>query len=638
MEGYKAEEWSGEQIRKAFALQLRSDFYFQLIRSSPPPFVTMVATSLPVYCSDASLPGPDHKDKLSCLAGSFKRLGARVPLVKFDKMKDILLYARKHIFPQFRTFTSEEIPQTQDWINNINHPESRKAQLREVLSRTKEEGILQRPGMGDDDPKAAGAFTKDEKYTEEKPSRWINASKDEIKTSFGPYTDKCMERLCEHAAIIKTTPVAERASEIWRDLGGEGVIAQSSDATAMEDHYANFWMYDHPKVAAGDRPEILQNEPRYRIANDFMLYLGGHLMPTPDQIKTVKIIFGQSTQRHKDRALVNRLWNRIEDTPTLKAFFREIIDTYRRLEMKNFGYVLVNAILCSGEMNTSLKNTISMLVMANYAVYDLSKGKHTTVPTKNEGDDCLAVYPERYAPDEKWWFDNGWIVKIEFKGPVNEADFCGLIFDPEVQVSVPDIREVLAKFGWTNRRYVGASYKTRMALLRAKALSMACEYNDVPVLGPLAQRLLFLTRGINIRQSIIFNEELYHREKLQKYITMKPWQKPPNIDPRTRALVYKLQNISIDQQLEAERISSTILLDSPVSYPCLDFNTRWVHNMSRCHRTRVIPNYVNVPARKRLVAAMAAHLSLSLANGPGLSASKVAHMHEDLDLLSTGAI
>lgn len=598
MRGYRAEEWTYPQIEKAFKLPLRSDFVFRLIEKPPPYFETVVATTLPVYLSDASAPGPDHKDKLSSLAGGFKRLGAQVPSCSFNKMKKILRYSRKYIYPQFRTFTADQIVNPLQWINGINHPESRKQQLRAALQQLETTGMVSVDGENDDDlelPTTVESFIKDEKYEEEKPSRWINSSLDRVKVAFGPIADKCMERLVEHESMIKTVPVAERANAIWKDLGGEDVIAQSSDATAMEDHYAN--------LEAGPVPG-LTNDPRYRISNEFMLYLCGDI-PTPvELIKAVQFSFYTTPGlKQYDNKFKREQFTNIRDSPTLRTFFKNIIDTYRTLKMRHFGYILVNAILCSGEMNTSFKNTSSMFTMTNYASYHLSEGRYPTCPCKNEGDDALAVYHGGKGPDEAWWRKYGWEVKVEFKGKVNEASFCGLVFAQEALDSVPDIRKTLSKFGWTNRRYVSSSYHCRMSLLRAKALSLACEYKNVPILGILAERLLTLTKHVHVRKSFLLSLDLYERSAFESYLKQKPWQVPPKIHPQTRLLVERLQGIPVGVQMQIEEQLSFISL-SPFSLPFLEFSKPMIHNMTRCSEIKEIPRSFSQEGRDRVCFAM----------------------------------
>jgi len=628
MRGYRGEEWTREQMKKCFALPTRLDFWFKIARRPPKVLETFVATSLPVWLAEASAPAPDHKDRLSVLAGAFKRLGAEVYKCTYKKHKKIIKYCRKYIHPQFKTFNFADVSDTLTWIDGVNHPEARKAELREAYIKVCAQGLWPQPGTDDEDARVCKSFIKDEKYDDLKPARWINSSSDLLKVVFGPIADKCMEMLCQHPAMIKTIPVSERAKAIWSRLGGEDVIGVSADATAMEDHYANI-----PDPESLNNPKDTSiNDPRYRISNELMLHMCGHILPTEAMLQAVRFAF-YSTPGLDKQPGVPDLWSRIESSSTLSALCTNILDTYRKLDMRDFGHVTVNAILCSGEMNTSFKNTSTMFSMVNFAAFDLSRGKLTSVRSFNEGDDSLSVYPIGYAPDEKWWASYGWVVKVEFVGRVNEASFCGLIFAPEDLVSVPDIRKTLAKSGWTNRRYVRSGPKCRMSLLRSKALSMACEYNDVPILGAFAQRLLFLTRHVHVRKSIVDSMEQYERSKLQQYIKQKPWQEAPNVGIQTRRLVERLQNITVGQQLAIEQKLSLIILNDSFSLPELDFPTTWIHNVSRCYTDTQIPKTYNFSGREELVSFLKAAV-LRFDQRP----KKIARMLQELDLLARGAI
>nr|QRQ90170.1 MAG: hypothetical protein [Riboviria sp.] len=611
MRGYRCEEWNMTQIKKAFALPARADFYFRISRMEPRHRETFVSSTLPVFLGSASLPRPDHKDKLNILAGSFKRLAAEVPSISFSKSKKIIRYMRKYILPQFRTFQEQDVPGTEDWINNINHPESRKQQLREAYADLQKGGLF----PGDEDPRVCKSFVKDEPYEEEKPLRWINASSDLIKVAFGPIADACMHRLVESESMIKTVPVAERAKAICSVLGGPYQIAQSSDATAMEDHYANI---PNPN-----------NDPRYRIQNEAMIYLcGGKLVPLP-LLRAVQFAFYETPGVPK--GILVEQFESIRESANLRSFFRNIIDTYRKLKMREFGYVLVNAILCSGEMNTSFKNTFTMYVMVNYASFDLSRGIHPLARTVNEGDDSLAVYASK-PPTELWWREHGWVVKVEFRGPVHRASFCGLIFDPLELKVVPDIRKNLAKLGWVGRKYVRSPPKIMMGLLRSKALSMACEFKDVPILGPLSMRLLELTRHVHVRQSIIDSMDMYTRERFMTYLNEKPWMTPPNVGDGTRALVADMQNISVSVQIQMERHLSIIPFGE-FSTPGLEYPAAWVHNMTRTFTKTDVPKVLDLKGRARVTAALRGVVMNS-----GQRPSRIKSMLRDLRLLERGCI
>lgn len=623
MRGYRAEEWTRTQLLKVFALPLRADFEFKLVRKGPRFHESMVATSLHVYLVGVCLPSPDHKDKLSVLAGAFKRLGAEVPKCSWRDMRKILLYARKYIHPQFRTIGPGELKETLAWIDGINHPESRKAELRAAYEELQNTGLFQRPGMEDPDPSECKSFVKDEKYDDVKAARWINASSDKVKVVFGPLAHVAMDILCEHQAAIKTVPVAERARHIYMTLGGEDVVAVSADVGSMEVHYAHI-----PDKKTG------YNDPRYRIANELMLYMVGHTLVTETMLTAVNFIYYRTPGiDKKPPALVDSIWARMEDSVTLELFMKNILEGYRTLNMREFGYVLVNAILCSGEENTSFKNFSSTFTMANYASFELSRGLIPTAAGVGEGDDSLTVYHPQYRPDEDWWKRHGWLVKIEFVGKVNEASFCGLVFAPEDLVSVPDIRKTLVKFGWTNKRYVRCSDACRMSLLRSKALSMACEYGDVPILGALAQRLLHLTRHVHVRKSILDTMDQYDRSRLQSYLRMKPWQKKPNVGNATRLLVASMQDIPIATQLLLEERFSNIQLE-PFYVDELDFNLVWVDNYKRCFSEVSVPRVLDFDGRRRVVQIMSDMVDRDLVN----RRRRLQRMQADLVLCKLGRI
>lgn len=624
------------EIKKNFVLPIRGDFVFKIANRPPTDLETVVSTTLPIYLTDASLPRPDHKDKLSTLGSSFKRLAVATPSVSFKLMKKILLFQRKYIFPEFQPLETLDDIDTLRWIHNINQPYERKRQLLAVYEKITAQGTWQRPGMDDENPLDCESFIKDEPYEALKAHRWINASLDEIKVIFGPIADKAMHILVSHDDFIKTVPVVERAKAIHRDLGGYDAVGQSTDATSMEDHYARYPSANH--------------SPMHRIHNEFMLYLVGAVLPPTPLIESFEGLWYKTT-RHADPELTTTIWNSIRDSVSLGIFFRHVLDGYRRLKMRNFGHVIVNAILCSGEMNTSFKNGCTMRTMVKYAAYDLEKPYLKGDPkdchqqllravrgtkSKHEGDDSLAVYP-RDRPDDQWWLRHGWVIKVEFVGPINEASFCGLVYDELDLKPVPNIRAALAKFGWTNRRYARSGRGVLMGLLRSKAISMKCEYGDVPVLGAFAHRIINLTRHVKIRKSIIDQMDLYERERflanVKTFNENQLWQRPPAVGEGTRRLVERLQNIGVSQQLEIERELSVIT--GPFSVPQLDFDPVWIHNQTRTTTNLKTPKTLNIPGRLAVTEYLKSKISVDC---KGQKPNVLRRMLRELTRLGTGEL
>jgi len=579
-------------LLKATKLEVRPDSFFKVMGGRTRVVETPVSTSLPVYLLGSVEARPDHKDNLSILVGGVKRLFAKTPFVSYKLMRKILRFQRRYIFSEFKPMEALDEFNTNDWITQINHPEKRKEQLREAYRSLLSEGPWARPGYDDDEPSRCNSFIKDESYPEEKALRWINSSSDKIKVLFGPLADRCMHILVGHDDFIKTVPVAERAKAIF-DMGGFDAIVQSTDATSMEDHYARYPV---------DRTV---HSPIHQIANQLMLHMMGSISVDITQKELLSFIFYKTTPAVAGR---DALWDSISSATQLGSFLRNVINGYRILKMRNFGHLLINSILCSGEMDTSFRNGVSMRTMVKYATYDaalkkgykyheLSEAVYST-KSKHEGDDSIALHPPGMAPDESWWEQHGWLIKVEFRGKLNEASFCGLVFDEISLQSVPDIRSCLSKFGWTNRKYVHSSERTLMGLLRSKALSMSCEYHDVPILGAVAERLLYLTRSYNIKASIIDSMDMFQRTKLQGYLRSSRWKDPVQVSLGTRNVVARLQQIPVSVQLACERHISTIGLGS-FSLPWLDFSPpairNWANKIS-CRKT--LPYYPNLLGRR----------------------------------------
>jgi len=240
--------------------------------------------------------------------------------------------------------------------------------------------------------------------------------------------------------------------------------------------------------------------------------------------------------------------------------------------------------------------------MTQYVGFVLSKGQYTEFPCFIEGDDSLVRYPQGIDPTAEFYARYGWNIKMERHLDLCEASFCGLVFDQQELVSVCNIHEALLKF-WTNKRYTRSNSKVLMGLLRAKAMSMACEYGNVPLLGELAHRILHLTRSWNVRKSYFNTMDMYERQRHLGYLKEKPWQTPPNVGIQTRQLVQRLYGISVADQYVIEERFKTLELGG-FSVPELEFPSPLVHNMTRVFEVMNQPRILNVPRRRRVVDAM----------------------------------
>jgi hypothetical protein len=155
------------------------------------------------------------------------------------------------------------------------------------------------------------------------------------------------------------------------------------------------------------------------------------------------------------------------------------------------------------------------------------------------------------------------------------AHFCGNVFDPEVRSIVTDPSKILLKFFYLDVQYMNCRDKVHEKLLRAKALSYKYLYNDVPIVGPLCQKVCDLTRGIDVRGVPI--EEYGPFQYLGRALELKLWKNPPKIDERTRNLVADLYKIPVAEQLIIEKdLAESAALDC--SYAQLYNKTCFEHS------------------------------------------------------------
>lgn len=565
LHGYRVEDMSWNDIMKSLILPVNPDG--EPDNGYAPKHILLdwdsesvsrpVSVSLPVYCCTGSAPRTDFRDNLSSAVGSTKRNCASTPTllndapkpdpkapqdpnkVIYKRCRKIRRFARRHLHKLFTPLELGDIKHPLEWINQ--HPtysERRKQSLREVYQELVDNGAYSFPTDREEleTMRRTGSFIKDECYPTMKASRWINASADHVKVLYGPYCDAIMHSMVKHPAMMKVIPVKERARAIFDRLYQEGSVYHAADYTSFESHFT---------------PEKMEY-----IAHDFYAYMLQNI-PTAglSPLISLPLVNGEMDPGH------------------FNSFLDSVIRGERLLQMRNYGVVKLLARRMSGEMDTSLGNTYSNYVMLQFMAYlklnELGK-PFEEVPCFVEGDDSLTRYPEGVNPTEEDYAQWGWVIKMERHENLCTASFCGLVFDEEDLVVVTDPIEVMAKFGWTGRKYVFSGDSCLKGLLRSKALSLACEYNNVPLLGAFAHRVMELTKTVNIRQSIFDSMSQYEREEYEVNVTgQQPWKNKPQVPMRTRHLVENLYGITIQDQLAQEEKFSKINMYEPFEFPYL---------------------------------------------------------------------
>lgn len=346
----------------------------------------------------------------------------------------------------------------------------------------------------------SNSFAKDEWYYISdttallKHLRCINARSDKFKTMTGPIFHQIEKILFKNPAFVKYVPVRNRPSHMNKVLGYLGCKYGETDFSACEAHF---------------------NEMKFEIEFIFYRHMIQYL-PERDQFeKLLKVLSGPQKCRFK---------------------FMTII--------------LLEAARMSGEMNTSLGNGFMNFALGTF--FQKQLGCNGVF----EGDDG-ALAGER-LPTSEMYRDLGFKVEIAEHPNLSDISFCGLVFDPEDQVVVTDpIPEILG-FGWTNMRYVGAKAKVKLALLRAKSISMLFQYSQCPILRSLALYGLRVTRSYSTDRIERFMS-VYDRENYQKarawFSTKRLAEIMSEVIPqRTRLLVSEKFSLPLEMQFELEKI------------------------------------------------------------------------------------
>lgn len=234
-------------------------------------------------------------------------------------------------------------------------------------------------------------------------------------------------------------------------------------------------------------------------------------------------------------------------------------------ELKNrrFGSAVILACRMSGEMNTSLGNGISNLLLNLFVLANCGCKNVTGIV---EGDDGLFRF---YGPEvtAQHFATIGFTIKISVADAVNEASFCGIIYDGLDGLNVTNPISGLMEFGWGGSRYAPSSENTRKKLLRSKALSLLYSYPGCPILQSLALYALRITEGM--RYLVPSNFSLYEKEEMRMCLDYIKEHGLPvrDVPERTRLLVEKLYGIPVSVQLSVELKLDTLTELVPLDFP-----------------------------------------------------------------------
>jgi hypothetical protein len=426
------------------------------------------------------------------------RMGSLMPPVLLEnfypRLKD---FVRRFIAKRgIRPLPPDTDFSVETWLDTTHYPRYRKVELQEKYDSTL--NLLEKVG-GSYKNFFVKLFAKDETYLDWKQARGIYARSDEAKVYFGPIFKQIEKVVFDpnvNPEFVKKIPVRDRGRYVMERLGnGEGNVFLATDYSSFECHF---------------NAQLME-------ACELVLY--EHMLSeVPGGGEMFEVISSVLTGR-------NCIYN------------KRLVATVQACRM-------------SGEMNTSLGNGFSNLMLMHFVCE--MKGIEATCVI--EGDDGLLAINPAIAPTTEDFTQLGCKIKLETYGSMCEASFCGLVFDEEDQHVLTDPLDVLATTGWAPARYANAKHSKRNALLRAKALSLLYQYPAAPIISAFARALLRRTSGINI-DNVLESKgiSMWEREQMMGAKREgKFWEVELFIGSGSRHLVERVYGISVADQLRTE--------------------------------------------------------------------------------------
>lgn len=283
--------------------------------------------------------------------------------------------------------------------------------------------------------------------------------------------------------------------------------------------YKHSWFIKH--VPVPDRPKLiaaLRSSGLYYYENDYKAF-ESHFLP--------KIM----------KALEIRLYNHcLRSYPELRAVIERTLTGKNRLHTDCGINPTLTGRRMSGDMCTSIGNGFSNLMLVLYVLHL----KHGTGRGFVEGDDGLFATTVPLTKED--FAKLGFEVEIKRVSDPCKAHFCGMTVTDQGEV-IKDPRRVFQTFGWTHS-YLGAGHRVMDGLLRSKALSLAYELPQAPILGELARVALELSHGCDA-----YYDTGVYRPPPVGFVGPTGAFSPSH---QARAMVAELFDISIPVQLAAE--------------------------------------------------------------------------------------
>lgn len=410
----------------------------------------------------------NHTSRINYLCGVAKRNLPLLPPINnklLNRFRNFVrLFLRKYLNPLVSIMGFEE------WLAQTKYTEQRKAELRRAHARLQpilhELSVLRDAAIASGTVKgrlkrllAIDSFIKREFFDNRDPppneegivsyedslktARIINSRSDMYKCLVGPMIASIEQEVFKLPWFIKHIPESQRAEYITKMLGSA-----------------------NPRVINGTEYR------RYIYATDYTSFeasIGPAIAAACEQQLFKYMICGGSNSGQ-----------RMDMYKWLQLQLCDTITTFSGIQVES------KSIRMSGEMNTSLGNGFTNLMLMMFMVHE-SGDDYNLLRGVFEGDDGLTAI---YKPlDTSIITSLGFICKLEIHDEPELASFCGRVYSPYDTTTVGDPLYYLAAAGWSTKT-VNATEKTRKFLTMMKGISYCHAFTGSPIIPHLGRMLI----------------------------------------------------------------------------------------------------------------------------------------------------
>jgi len=431
-------------------------------------------------------------DVFNQISATIHRFACKMPDPYVSRERDFEAFVKTIVPLMFVELPhDEDVPAFHEWLQQSKYPGSRKLYFKRLYEKLQHFG---------GEAAFVKSFIKDEGYDEPKNARGINSPSDISKVLLAPIFHAIDEFTYRTKWFVKHTNPRDWPERMEQLFNDDQVF--ETDFKSMEAHHRGIYS---------------------RCVYFWMM----HMMRSLTKVRELKDLVS--------RLVLGRQ----------SVFFRDIsvaID-YRMMsgaQWTSSGNAFLNLMVISYLASTTRMPDADIQTRVDWVLHDFR--------ALVEGDDGICA-ADHFDPN--LIKELGLSLTMSKHNDFSDAKFCGVICDRSDHVIVKDPISFLRKFFVLPAKYAQSSDKVKFALLRARALSYKCNFGNSPVIGPVCDHVLSLTRSFQPR----YDADVltwWGMNSIKSAITEKLFLHTAVVPLTTRVVVEQRFGLTIAEQCDIE--------------------------------------------------------------------------------------